>query len=235
MVSVCMATYNGERYIEKQIYSILSQLGKEDELIISDDGSKDATISIIQSFNDKRIKLYFNNKMRGVIGNFENALWKARGKFIFLCDQDDIWMPNKVASILPLLEKNILVVHDAKIVDSEGYVTIDSFFRLRGSKKGYWNNIWRNSYLGCCMCFRSELLPKLLPFPTKIEMHDRWIGLISEIYGNVYFDQEQLICYRVHGRNVSNSTGKSTNSLWQMFMIRFWLVYYSVFRIIRIM
>ena len=94
IVSVCMATYNGEKYIREQIDSILPQLSDSDELVISDDGSSDSTIDIIQGYNDRRIRLYHNTR-HGVTWNFENALRQSRGDVIFLADQDDVWKPGK--------------------------------------------------------------------------------------------------------------------------------------------
>ena len=110
MISVCMATYNGERYIKRQIDSILYQLGEDDELIISDDGSTDRTLEIIKKYNDSRIKIYEHikkaelskvKKLRNfyyATSNFENALIHSRGEYIFLADQDDIWESEKVTS-----------------------------------------------------------------------------------------------------------------------------------------
>ena len=95
MVSVCMATYNGGKYIKEQIDSILGQLSNNDELIISDDNSTDDTVDIINRISDSRVRLFFN-KQKGYTNNFENALKQVRGDIIFLSDQDDIWMDNKV-------------------------------------------------------------------------------------------------------------------------------------------
>lgn len=95
MISVCMATYNGEEYIKEQLESILCQLGEMDEIIISDDGSTDNTLNIIESYNDSRIKIHINTGKHGFVYNFENALQKAKGEYIFLSDQDDIWLPEK--------------------------------------------------------------------------------------------------------------------------------------------
>lgn len=234
MISVCLATYNGERFIKEQIASILEQLDKDDELIISDDGSTDYTLSIIQSFEDERIKIFHNKGKHGVISNFENALSKAKGDCIFLSDQDDVWMPKKIEICIKRLQQNILVVHNANIINGEGINNGIDFFSLRKSKEGYWNNIWRNSYLGCCMCFRSELIQHILPFPPKIEMHDRWVGLIAQMYGKVYYEQDCLIGYRVHGNNVSNSTGKSVNSFGTKLAIRFWLLFYTTCRYLKL-
>ena len=90
--SVCMATYNGEKYIAAQIISILAQIGPDDELIISDDGSTDKTVEIIKTFRDPRIKLYQDHVFRDPIKNFQHALTKSSGRYIFLADQDDVWM-----------------------------------------------------------------------------------------------------------------------------------------------
>lgn len=234
MISVCMATYNGAKFIKEQLASILKQLKTDDEVVISDDGSTDKTIMIINSFKDSRIHLYNNKGRKGVIGNFESALQKARGDFIFLSDQDDVWYDDKVRICLNLLINNTLVVHNANVIDGDGTIREKSFFKLRGSQPGYWNNIWRNSYLGCCICFRKELLKYLFPIPERIEMHDRWIGLTAQMHGRVFYEKKCLIGYRVHGNNVSNSTGKSKNNLLQMFMIRFWLLYYTALRYLRI-
>ena len=235
MLSVCMATYNGERFIAQQISSILVQLDENDELIISDDGSIDNTLSIIQTFVDERIKLFHNCGKHGVISNFENALSKVKGDYIFLCDQDDVWMPNKVDVCLELLQKSVLVVHNANIINGEGVKREIDFFSLRGSKSGYIYNLYKNCYLGCCMCFQAQLLDYILPFPKNIEMHDRWIGLMSELHGKVIFEKQCLISYRVHGNNVSNSTGLSVNSFGTKLAIRYWLLFYTLIRIIKSM
>ena len=94
MISVCIATYNGEKYIKEQLLSILPQLGKKDEVIISDDHSTDNTLDIVKGLNDNRIKIVMNNREKGYTSNFENALSYAIGDYIFLSDQDDIWMSN---------------------------------------------------------------------------------------------------------------------------------------------
>ena len=95
MISVCIATYNGEKYLREQLDSILPQLAESDEVIVSDDGSTDGTIDLITSLNDPRIKIVSNSGRKGYVGNFENALKHTTGDYIFLSDQDDIWYPNK--------------------------------------------------------------------------------------------------------------------------------------------
>lgn len=205
--SIVMATYNGEKYIKEQIDSILVNMKENDELIISDDGSKDKTITIINEYlkKDKRIKL-IEGPRDGVKKNFENAIKKASGKYIFLADQDDIWVENKINTILKIFEDNKIsvVIHDAKVINEKLEVTLPSFFEYRNSGKGIIKNIYKNTYIGCCMAFKSDLKKYIVPIPNNIEMHDQWIGILAELKGDgSYFLQEKLICYRRHDNNVS--------------------------------
>lgn len=203
-ISVAIATYNGEKYIKQQLESIFENLTNDDEIIISDDGSTDNTLKIIESFKDKRIKLV-NGPKEGVIKNFENAISFCTGDYIFLSDQDDVWKKNKVDTVLNEFKNDyICVVHDAKIVDGTLENTLyDSYFKHRKTKPGKINNIIKPSYLGCCMAFSKKIVKYLLPFPKCIEMHDRWIGSVCDTYGKVFFLDEQLILYRRHESNVS--------------------------------
>lgn len=207
MISVCMTSYNGEKYIKKQIDTILANLTDEDELIISDDGSTDLTKELILECNsvDGRVKLIDGPK-QGVIANFENAIMAARGDFIYLADQDDIWTLDKVKKVQVCFENSacMLVIHDADIVDEEERMIEPSFFQRRGSKPGVINNIVKNSYIGCCMAFRRDILDKVIPIPKNIEMHDQWIGVIAETLGEACFLDEVLLHYRRHGDNVSS-------------------------------
>ncbi len=205
-VSVAMATYNGEKYIKEQIDSILNNLEKNDELIISDDGSKDNTISIIQEMqkNDSRIKLLEGPK-NGVKQNFANAIKNCSGEYIFLADQDDIWNDKKVEKVLKVFrnENVTLVIHNCEIVNENLEKNDKTFFEFRNSGKGIIKNIWKNTYIGCCIAFKGKMKDKILPIPNDIEMHDQWIGIINEKYGKSYFLDECLIKYRRHSNNVS--------------------------------
>lgn len=238
IISVCLATYNGERYIKDQIASILKQLGEADEIIISDDNSTDNTISIIKGFNDPRIKIFINNKknvnhkFEMVTNNFQNALINCSGDLIFLADQDDIWLNGKVESVSGMLNKFSLVLTDCKIVDENLKVLNDSYFSLNSSKKGINANLKKNAYLGCCMAFRKEILDIALPFPNV--PHDIWIGLIAEYFSDdVCFLNEPFLLYRRHGGNLSPSGEKSTNGLYFKISYRLNIVVKLIKRIIK--
>lgn len=230
MVSVCIATYNGEKYIREQLASILKQLSSEDEIIISDDSSTDNTVNILRSYNDKRIKIFPNNHFYSPIYNFENAIKHASGNYIFLADQDDIWLPNKVSRMYAKLKDFDLVISDCKIVDDKLNIIHESFFELYSSRPGFLKNLYKNSYIGCCIAFRREILNYILPFPNKIAMHDSWIGLSVELHGSVYFLEEPLLLYRRHGNNASYSGEKSQLSITFRIKYRIELFYNLIIR-----
>ncbi len=200
-VSVAMAVYNGERYLSEQIVSILSQLGPDDEFVLSLDPSSDESEQIIRQFlkTDRRI-VFVKGQGLGVIRNFENALKSTRGDYIFLSDQDDVWLPEKLSCCLEALQKEgvTAIIHDAYITDESLQVQKESV--LGGSfHAGAFYNIVRNRYVGCCMAFKRELLSVVLPFPSNLPMHDQWIGILANRFGIVEFIGKPLICYRRHG------------------------------------
>ncbi|WP_316786223.1 glycosyltransferase family 2 protein [Pedobacter frigiditerrae] len=220
-ISVCIATYNGEKFVETQLRSILEQLPEDAEIIISDDNSTDKTLSLIESLNDLRIKI-FHSSHKNLIKNFENAIKQASGDYIFLSDQDDKWLDGKVQFMMEQLQKYDIVVSDAYIGDADLNVVRDSYFEWRNSKTGVLKNFYKNSYLGCCMAFKSTILEKILPFPANIPMHDLWIGMMGELHYKTIFIPEKLMIYRRHGGNATylNEDYTSNETLWSMIKFR---------------
>jgi glycosyltransferase involved in cell wall biosynthesis len=206
MISVCMATYNGEKFIEEQVRSILSQLGQKDELIVSDDSSSDTTLFLLRRMKDRRIKIFSNTMGKGYIGNFENALMQAKGDAIFLSDQDDVWLPGKVRKVMEDLKAYDFVVTDAAVVDEKLSIISSSHFKIAGTKKGFLNNYLKTRYIGACMAFRRSVLERSLPFPRNRSFcaHDYWIALVAELFFNTYMEPECLLLYRRHGKNASS-------------------------------
>jgi glycosyltransferase involved in cell wall biosynthesis len=222
-VSVAMATYNGEKYLKQQIDSILSQLSREDELIISDDHSSDQTLVIIEKYmkEDPRVKLFMNEES-GVTSNFENAIKRTKNDIIFLSDQDDVWKPEKVETVKSYYEKNPgvqMIMSDITVVDNELKPTIDSFYEFRGSRSGVIKNIIKNSYIGCAMSFRKELKPRILPIPRNVPMHDMWIGLVADMNKAALLIPEKLIYYRRHDATVTSV--ENTSSIKEKVLWRF--------------
>lgn len=199
MVSVCMATYNGEKVVSRQLESILKQLQKNDEVVITDDCSTDDTVKEIKKINDKRILLYVNKTNKGVNKTFENSLSHASGNFIFLSDQDDIWKENKIEKVLNYFDthKDVdIVQHDAIVVDEKNEIINESFFRWRKyTTPNVFVNFIRDTHLGCCMAFRKSVLNDCLPI-SKIPYHDKWIGIIAPILGHkMCYINDKLIYY----------------------------------------
>ncbi|MEP6502256.1 MAG: glycosyltransferase family 2 protein [Betaproteobacteria bacterium] len=227
MISVCIASFNGEKYIEEQMRSILCS-ERVGEVIVSDDGSRDRTREIVAAIDDPRIRLV-DGPRAGLIRNFENALRQARGDYIFLADQDDVWLPGKVDTMMAALAEVDVAVSDCRVVDADLNVLSPSFFRIRHSGPGLVKNLLRNSYLGCCMAFRRPVLAASLPFPANIPMHDWWIGLVAERTARVRFIDVPLLHYRRHGGNASPTSQRShasrrTQIAWRISLLRALLV-----------
>lgn len=234
MISVCMATYNGEKYIFEQIESILSQLQNDDELIISDNSSNDNTISIINSFKDKRIKVFnlkrdplllasFKGIEKTITQNFENALINAKGKYIFLSDQDDIWNKNKVTESIKYLDEYDLVMSNAKLINHQNIVIKEKLYTKNPINKKFLSFRHR----GCLFAFNRKLLPLLMPFPNTVPFHDYWIGILAEMAGKTIFIDSPLVLHRRGIGNVSTDiTEGSSNTLF--FKIRYRLIYLTL-------
>ena len=201
-----MATYNGLSYLGPQLKSILEQLGPADELVVVDDASGDGTPEWLSLLNDGRISVWRNPRNLGPVRSFERALSLAHGDVVFFADQDDIWLPGKVESMVAALRRfdKAAVVSDAIVIDGQGHHLFPSFFAHRSSGPGLLKNFARNTYLGCCMAINSKMKTVLLPFPLGVVQHDEWIGLASEIVGGVGFLPRPLLLYRRHGSNTSS-------------------------------
>jgi GT2 family glycosyltransferase len=208
-VSVCMAAYNGGRFIDLQLKSILPQLGQQDEVVIVDDCSTDNTVERIRQMNDERIRLILHPVNQGVVATFEHALRSAVGDVLFLSDDDDIWAPSKVAQYLEIF-KNApevqIVTSRVQLIDDAGTPFTDDRMTRKGKFfPGFWRNVYKNHYQGSAMAIRASLLGRVLPFPVRPAfLHDVWIGTRSDATGGkTVFIEEDLLLYRRHGGNFS--------------------------------
>lgn len=208
-ISVALASYNGGRFIREQMDSVLQNLSPCDEVVVSDDGSIDDTLSILSEYRGGEIPVtVVKGPGQGIKQNIGNALRFCKGRYIFLADQDDVWTSGKVKAVMNVLGKDgcMLVCHDAKVMNASlSAVLEESFFAFRGSKPGFLNNLLKNRYMGCCMAFDRRLLSLALPIPERVEMHDQWIGMLSDLTGGKSrFLSERLLLYRRHDANVSD-------------------------------
>ena len=225
MISVCMATFNGGKFIREQLESILSQLPPDAEIIIADDGSTDDTLLVVDSLNESRIRVLPAERHLGVIYNFERALRASKGEIVFLADQDDVWLPGKVEMCLAALNEADLVMHDAFLLGlSDAFESAwgrnGKLSDIRTYRSGVVANWWKNSFTGCCMAFRRKVLDKALPFPKNLPMHDQWLGVVAEKYFKVSYVDEPLVEYRQHHSNATH-IGNSPAGILQKIKWRF--------------
>jgi glycosyltransferase involved in cell wall biosynthesis len=233
MISVCMAAYNGERYIEAQLRSILPQLASTDEIVIVDDASQDATVDVIKRLNQEivnnhdapRIILVRRGSNQGLVATFEAALRSATGDVLFLCDNDDLWAPQKVSKVLEVFAKRpevkvvstgltLIDEHDLPVEDSE-------YLKHRSFTDSFAANLLHNQFQGSAMAFRSTLIREILPFPTgQLFLHDAWIGTRNILTGGetAYID-EPLLLYRRHVGNFSRRLSR-----WKQLQLRLQLI-----------
>ncbi|MBQ3375327.1 MAG: glycosyltransferase [Erysipelotrichaceae bacterium] len=206
-VSVCIASYNGEKYITEQIESILPQLQETDEIIVSDDGSSDNTREIVRDLirKDGRIKL-IDGPCVGYASNFFNAIDHASNDVVFLSDQDDIWAEDKVEKILEVFDKDpecTTVLHKMytfhQDISEKGEEIVVKY------KKGFNTNVLFSSYWGCCMAFKKDFIKKFYPIKQPCLSHDQIIGLASERNGKTVFLEDKLIYHRIHKKNVTTA------------------------------
>ena len=217
-ISVALCTYNGARFIREQLESIAFQTKLPDEVIVCDDGSSDGTPDIVAQFAMKApFKLeYSKNPSRlGVSKNFERAISLCTGDIVFLCDQDDVWMPLKIATMVPPFlanEKVGLVFSNAMLTDSRlnplGHTVWDTFRfdkrcqqALKGDKAISFL-IRSNVVTGATAAFRMTLRNKLLPFPELLT-HDAWLAIIAAATSQIEPIDLPLIMYRQHEKNVT--------------------------------
>lgn len=227
-----MATYEGERYIGQQLESVLSQLGADDEVVVSDDCSTDATLSVVEGLDDPRVRILRNTTNLGYSKNFARALSAATGDVVFVCDQDDVWLPGKVDTMVKALDSHDLVVADVTVVDRDLSVVATSHFALHGVRTGFLTNLLRTRYIGASMAMRRRVLDLSLPLPPNDRYcaYDYWITLVGEAFFDVGLVTEPQMLYRRHGSNASTGGSKSPNSLAHRVWVRVYCLTYLVLR-----
>ncbi|MER2135060.1 MAG: glycosyltransferase [Arthrobacter sp.] len=203
--SVCMAAYNGSRWIGEQIESILADLGPEDELVVVDDKSTDNTADVVAAIGDPRIRLVRSEVNERYVRTFGKAAALARGQYIFLADQDDVWVPGRTAKMIDALGKSAMVAGNVALFGGPeenapwSLRAKDSNRRLAniaGVMVGY------RPYYGCAMGFRRDFADVVLPMPRFLyESHDLWMALAGNLAGEMTHLGEPVLYRRLHEDN----------------------------------
>ena len=228
-VSVVMAVCNGERFLPAQLASVLGQLQGDDELVVVDDASRDGSAAILLAAEDGRMRVVRNAANAGVLRAFEKGLRLARHEIVFLCDQDDIWLPGKRSAFADAFARApdvTVVISDAEVIDSAGRLQAPSFMATRYGFAGTLGaTLWRNRYLGCSMAVRRCVLTAALPFPPGVPMHDMWLGVIGHRLGRVVYLSEPYLQYRRHDANATPSRRQPWHRMlrWRATLLRAYL------------
>lgn len=211
-ISIALATYNGAKYLSKQLDSILHQTLLPCEVIIVDDSSTDNTWDILLEYQSKYsiIKRYRNEKNSGVVASFNSAIMKCSGDYIALCDQDDIWLPNKLEILVNNIENYSLIHSDARLIDSDERVVRESHFEIKDANKKYFvDYLWTSSVHGCTAMFKRDLVYKYFPIADGVLSHDQYVALCAMNENGVKLIIDKLVLYRQHTNNVFGAS-KST-------------------------
>lgn len=230
-VSVVLCTYNGVRYLPELWDSLLAQTRPPDQIVVRDDASTDHTFELFAQWEKQArvrgitVSLTRNERNLGFVGNFETALTDAAGDIVFLCDQDDVWHRDKIATMLDEFERRprLLLLHsDARLVDERGEDMRRTLFQTLEVSRGELAQMHggrafdallrRNLATGATLAFRRPLLKDVAPFPREW-VHDEWLAIVAAVLGEVDCIQRALIDYRQHANNQigaqsRNLTGK---------------------------
>lgn len=211
LISIALCTYNGERFLQQQLDSLLAQDYPRLEIIAVDDASADGTARILLDLaaRDGRVKVYVNPSNLGFARNFERALTLCAGDWIAPCDQDDLWHPEKLSRLMNSRGQNDLVYCDSELVDesgrSLGQRVSGRFHFYAGADPRAFTFI--NCISGHAMLFSRELLRRALPLPASV-YHDWWLAFVAANGRGIGCLPEPLVKFRQHGGNASDFTGQ---------------------------
>lgn len=209
LVSVVIATYNGERYLQQQLDSIYSQTYSNLEVVVTDDCSKDKTVEILELYRNKYgLKYSINEENLGYVKNFERAASLCSGDYIAFCDQDDIFLPDKIETLVREIGEYSLIYSDATLIDCNGKEFAQSYMRYVNfpmlTGKPFRELLFSCFIRGFQMLFTRDLLRAALPMPDRVT-HDDWFSILAAKRGGIRYLDRPLAQYRQHGRNVTGT------------------------------
>lgn len=218
MISIAMTSYNGEKYIARQLETLLAQSLPADEIVICDDGSKDRTVEIIRNFvemhQEKNIRLVENDENLGYVRNFYKAISLTSGDYIFLADQDDEWHANKIERSMQVMEAEqaSVICTNSRLIDEKSRIIGDVSWFDRNpfidsvtqkiSPISFYELVIGNIAQGCTYCFTKDVKEAYLRVNSTNLIHDHQIMFVAALLGKACFLDEVLIDYRLHGSNM---------------------------------
>lgn len=221
-ISIAMATYNGARYLEEQLDSFLKQTRLPDEVVVSDDGSTDETLAIVDSFAKKalfEVRILRNDRNLGCCKNFELALSGSSGDIVLLSDQDDVWFPHKIETIERTFLENsglLVVINDAEITEENLQSTgLSNLAQIKALGLGLDDFI-----TGCCTAVTRKMIRLACPIPHISVMHDAWIHDLGNLLGVRKVVSPVLQYYRRHQNTTSNWLASSTSKVGRVDLIK---------------
>lgn len=200
-ISVCMCTYNGEKYISKQLQSIVDQTMPPNEIVIIDDASSDKTTQIINQFILKHdyIKLYINNNNIGVNHSFLRAMRQSMNDIVIFSDQDDYWYADRIKSINNVFKENpetVMVSANAHIYDNEKY-TGSNVYDIYKPTKSFLKVFYKNRFIGCNLAIRREVVKRINRIPRN-NYYDHAFALLAMLNGNIVYLSKPMSEYNRH-------------------------------------
>lgn len=228
-VEVALATFQSERFLRQQLDSLFAQTEQGFTVLIADDGSRDATVEIIAEYARRypgRIRVVAHDRQAGgALGNFARLIDHATADHLFLCDHDDVWLPNKIELSLARMalladthgdEVPLLVHTDLVVVDENLKSLGSSFFRYQNldpTRNDVLSLLTANVASGCAMVVNRALYERARPIPPEALMHDHWLTLVAATFGAIACVEEATILYRQHDNNVVGAKGSGAASL----------------------
>jgi len=207
LVSIALCTYNGQTYIKEQLDSLINQTYQNIEIIIVDDCSTDNTEQICLSYNNIKLSFYQNEINIGYTKNFEKAITLCNGDYICLCDQDDIWVSDKIELLVKNINNNILIYHDSDFINGKGNkLGVQSMSQRYNMYQGssVLPFILSNCISGHAAMFSKKLIPYLLPFDKRF-YHDWWLAYVAFNIGSVKYFDHILVHYRQHDLSITDN------------------------------
>jgi glycosyltransferase involved in cell wall biosynthesis len=228
-VHVLLACYNGEKYLQAQLDSLLNQTFSAFHILARDDGSTDATLQILKEYQEKhpeKIKLITSSSRLGVVGNFSALLMQSSADYVFFSDQDDLWHLDKMQDFLDVIQAHealypqmpLLIHSDLEVVSQSLHILHPSFWQLSGlipAKMQRFNRLLvQNCVTGCAMAINKPLRSLIGEMPEAALMHDGWIALIAAAFGKIVSMDKTTVKYRQHSANAIGAPRSFFKAVW---------------------